>query len=110
MTTTAKALAHTYNQLTGKSLSPNSYSKAKWAEMIAAAEGPLPAPAEDREPTALAAPTEFFTMPQAARAAGVSPKAARARYRRYDNDHQRTRYEFPASRWDEVIAIIKGRH
>jgi len=54
-----------------------------------------------------------FTMAEAAAAAGVSPKVARARYRNVHNDHQRTFYVFPRSQWDAVQSIIspkrKGR-
>lgn len=57
--------------------------------------------------------TDTFTMSEAAKAAGVSPKAARARYRSVDNDHTRTQYVFPKKLWNEVILIIspkrKGR-
>lgn len=54
-----------------------------------------------------------FTMAEAARAAGVSSKIARARYRAVDNDGVKTRYVFDKSRWDAVLLTIspkrKGR-
>lgn len=50
-----------------------------------------------------------FTLVEAAAACGTTAKAARARYRRHDNDGHRTFYRFPRSQWDAVIAVIKPR-
>lgn len=50
-----------------------------------------------------------FTMVEAAKAAGVEPKIARARYRALYNDGVRSRYVFPRSQWDHVIATISPK-
>lgn len=50
-----------------------------------------------------------FTMTEAAKAAGVEPKIARARYRALFNDGVRSRYNFPRSEWDNIIKIISPK-
>lgn len=51
---------------------------------------------------------EKFTLAEVARACGVNPKVARARYRKQDNDGVRTYYEFTRTteEWARVEAII----
>lgn len=61
-------------------------------------------------PEIAAAPTgETFTLAELARSLGITPKAARARYRARFNDGVSTRYIFPASDLDRVTNIIKGK-
>ena len=176
-TLTAKQLADKLFELTGKSLKPSSYSKAKFIAMIEAAEtikdvqeNPLPSFAKNLDKALVAAKSkeiekieetdisdftncphcgvhhsngfctnediidqggepnkthqyvclgcggefgpeleEEFTMTEAAAAAGVSPKVARARYRAVSNDNQRTFYRFPRSQWDAVLTIISPK-
>ena len=50
-----------------------------------------------------------FTLREAAESIGISAKVARSRYRNLFNDHQRTFYVFPRSRWNEVILIISPK-
>lgn len=118
-TLSAKALTELYNRLSGKSIKPTSYPKPKLIEMLSVYdtrdEADLPAdsicpPFVPAVPQATEGDT--FLLKDACIAAGVSPKAARARIRAVGNDHVRTFYEFPRSYWAELIKIIspkKGR-
>lgn len=90
---TAAELAAHYNELTGKSIKPTSYSKAKLIDMISAIEHDQPA----GEPILLA---------DVARELGINPKLARARFRKLVNDKVRTQYVFPANAYDAIKAII----
>lgn len=133
---TARQLADYYFELTGKTLKPSSYSKAKIIELIEAVTGDdtfrqranevMKVKKEAREELAkikqieddnsLGCGGEFgpelettFTLTEAAASIGISPKVARARYRMIDNDGKRTRYEFPRSDWDRVISVISPK-
>lgn len=129
-TLTAKQLADKLFELTGKSLKPSSYSKAKFIAMIQVAEADLDArllplaQQTDNGPIAeegseeaddasleemLAIAETEFTMAEVAAAAGVSPKVARARYRAVSNDNQRTFYRFPRSQWNAILTIISPK-
>lgn len=122
---TARQLADYYFELTGKTLKPSSYSKAKFIELIEAVEtleevtkNPLPSFEKNLDAALVASKVkkikaieegDTFTLTEAAASIGISPKVARARYRMVDNDGIRTRYEFPRSDWDRVISLISPK-
>lgn len=122
-----------YNELSGKSIKPGSYSLARLAGMIrdieraneaaaaiadeaaafdkAAAELDKPAkqpkPRRSTDDEAIGA-KEVFTLAALAKSLGIHPKIARARYRKHDNDGLRTKYIFPNTKAKiaEVTKII----
>jgi len=112
-----------YNELSGKSIKPGSYPLARLAGMIrdieraneaAAAAAPAPAakPAKQPKPRstdddAIGA-KDVFTLAALAKAMGIHPKIARARYRKFDNDGLRTKYIFENTKAKiaEVTKII----
>lgn len=117
-----------YNELSGKSIKPGSYSNTKLTAMIAsleaAAEIADEAAAFDKAAAELDKPAkpakrrstdddaigakQVFTLSQLARQLGINPKIARARYRAFDNDGLRTKYIFEMSKAKvaEVTRII----
>lgn len=102
-------LAARYNELTGKSLKPSSYSKAKFIKMIKAAT-PAPKKRRSTDDGAIGA-KDIFTLAQLARQLGINPKIARAKYRKVENDGMRTRYIFPSTVEEvaRVTAILRPK-
>lgn len=92
---TAKELAAYFNQKTGRSVKPTSYSKAKFIELIQAHVDET-APIEG----------DHFTLAEVARSLGINPKLARARFRKIFNDGRRTRYSFDKADYQKVVSII----
>ena len=123
---TNKEITAKYNLLTGKNIKPGSYSIAVLTQMVEAIEAtkaaedkPLPSassPSEPRKQTKKPKPTavvpvgssDTFTLAGLCRELGISPKQARARYRKHDNDGQRTQYSFANTKEERarVKAII----
>lgn len=121
-----------YNELSGKSIKPGSYSLARLAGMIRdlerAAEIADEAAAFDKAAAELDKPAkqpkqrrstdddaigakEVFTLSQLAKELGINPKIARARYRNHDNDGLRTKYIFERTKAKiaEVTKIISPK-
>ena len=98
---TASELAARYNELTGKSVKPTSYSKTKFIGLIEAAT-----PTPTKRSKAAPANPEAITLKELCADLGIKPRRARVALRAYYGDKEYTRYVWDRN-GEELKVITK---